>query len=67
LTLLASILVAGSSGLCVAGALDRIALYIGNDDHIPLDLALPFDLRDQAATAFAVAAARSGAGWFVYP
>jgi hypothetical protein len=39
LTLLASILVAGSSGLCVAGALDRIALYIGNDDHIPLDLA----------------------------
>jgi hypothetical protein len=60
-------ILAGSSGLCVAGPLDRIALYIGNDDHIPLDLALPFDLRDQAATAFAVAATRSGAGWFVYP
>jgi hypothetical protein len=58
---------AGSSGLCVAGALDRIALYIGNNDHIPLDLALPFDLRDQGATAAAVAAARSGTGWFVCP
>jgi hypothetical protein len=60
-------LVAASSSLCVAGALDRIALCIGDDDQIPLDLALPFDLRDQGATAFAVAAARSGTGWFVCP
>jgi hypothetical protein len=56
-------LVAGSSSLCVADAFDRIE----DDDHIPLDLALPFDLRDQGATAFAVAAARSGTGWFVCP
>jgi hypothetical protein len=67
LTLLVSILVAGSNGSCVAGALDRIAPYIGNDDHIPLDLALPFDLRDQGATASAVAADRSGIGSFVCP
>jgi hypothetical protein len=60
-------ILAGSSGLCVAGALDRIALYIGNNDHIPLDLALPFDLRDQAATAFAVAAPCSGTGRSVSP
>jgi hypothetical protein len=53
--------------LSVAGALDRITLYIGDDDHIPLDLALQFDLRDQGATAFAVAAARSGTGWSVCP
>src|SRR4029077_7137722 len=33
-------------GVCAAGALDRIALYTGNDDHILLDLTLPFDLRD---------------------
>jgi hypothetical protein len=66
LTLLVSILTAGAA--CASpGALDRIALYIGNDDHIPLDLALRSDLRDQGATAFAVAAARSGTGWFVCP
>lgn len=29
-------------GLVEAGAEDRIALYTGNDDHIVLDLALPF-------------------------
>ena len=33
-------------GVCAAGALDRITLYTGNDDHILLDLTLPFDLRD---------------------
>src|SRR5262249_27740263 len=33
-----------------AGALDRVALYTGNDDHILLDLTLPFDLRDQGVT-----------------
>lgn len=32
-------------GVAEAGALDRIALYTGNDDHIVLDLVLPFDLR----------------------
>src|SRR6267154_1850154 len=33
-------------GVASAGALDRITLYTGNDDHILLDLTLPFDLRD---------------------
>jgi Dihydrodipicolinate synthetase family len=33
-------------GVCAARALDRITLYTGNDDHILLDLTLPFDLRD---------------------
>jgi hypothetical protein len=33
-------------GVFAARALDRIALYTGNDDHILLDLTLPFDLRD---------------------
>src|SRR5204862_3238098 len=33
-------------GVAAAGALDRITLYTGNDDHILLDLVLPFDLRD---------------------
>src|SRR4051795_10384170 len=33
-------------GVAAAGALDRVALYTGNDDHILLDLTLPFDLRD---------------------
>src|ERR1700682_65506 len=33
-------------GVSAAGALDRVALYTGNDDHILLDLVLPFDLRD---------------------
>src|SRR4249919_1333893 len=30
--------------------LDRVALYTGNDDHILLDLTLPFDLRDKGVT-----------------
>jgi hypothetical protein len=37
-------------GVAAAGALDRIALYTGNDDHILLDLILPFDLRDKGVT-----------------
>src|SRR6478752_8461823 len=37
-------------GVAAAGALDRIALYPGNDDHILLDLVLPFDLRDNGVT-----------------
>jgi hypothetical protein len=37
-------------GVAAAGALDRIALYTGNDDHILLDLTLPFDLRDRGVT-----------------
>ena len=37
-------------GVGAAGALDRIALYTGNDDHILLDLMLPFDLRDKGVT-----------------
>jgi hypothetical protein len=37
-------------GVAAAGALDRVALYTGNDDHILLDLALPFDLRDRGVT-----------------
>lgn len=37
-------------GVYAAGALDRIALYTGNDDHILLDLTLPFDLRDKGVT-----------------
>jgi hypothetical protein len=37
-------------GVHAAGALDRIALYTGNDDHILLDLTLPFDLRDNGVT-----------------
>ncbi|WP_315837184.1 dihydrodipicolinate synthase family protein [Bradyrhizobium prioriisuperbiae] len=32
-------------GVCAAGALDRVTLYTGNDDHILLDLTLPFDVR----------------------
>src|SRR5438270_11357590 len=32
-------------GVAAAGAAERIALYTGNDDHIVLDLALPFDIR----------------------
>lgn len=34
-------------GVAAVGALDRITLYTGNDDHILLDLTLPFDLRDK--------------------
>jgi dihydrodipicolinate synthetase family protein len=37
-------------GVAAAGALDCIALYTGNDDHILLDLTLPFDLRDSGIT-----------------
>jgi len=37
-------------GVSAAGALDRVALYTGNDDHILLDLVLPFDLRDRGVT-----------------
>src|SRR6185437_13016402 len=37
-------------GVCAAGALDRITLYTGNDDHILLDLTLPFELRDNGVT-----------------
>src|SRR5437660_10719950 len=37
-------------GVAAANALDRVALYTGNDDHILLDLTLPFDLRDQGVT-----------------
>jgi Dihydrodipicolinate synthetase family len=37
-------------GVCAAGALDRITPYTGNDDHILLDLTLPFDLRDNGVT-----------------
>jgi hypothetical protein len=37
-------------GVAAAGALDRIALYTGNDDHILLDLTLPFDIRESGVT-----------------
>jgi dihydrodipicolinate synthase/N-acetylneuraminate lyase len=37
-------------GVAAAGAADRIALYTGNDDHIVLDLSLPFDVRHDAKT-----------------
>jgi hypothetical protein len=37
-------------GAAAAKALDRITLYTGNDDHILLDLTLPFDLRDNGVT-----------------
>jgi hypothetical protein len=37
-------------GVAAARALDRITLYTGNDDHILLDLTLPFDLRDNGIT-----------------
>jgi hypothetical protein len=37
-------------GVSAAGALDRVALYTGNDDHILLDLLLPFDLRERGVT-----------------
>jgi hypothetical protein len=37
-------------GVSAAGALDRITLYTGNDDHILLDLTLPFDLREGGIT-----------------
>src|SRR6201992_3677464 len=37
-------------GIAAADALDRVALYTGNDDHILLDLTLPLDLRDRGVT-----------------
>jgi dihydrodipicolinate synthase/N-acetylneuraminate lyase len=37
-------------GVAAAGALERITLYTGNDDHILLDLVLPFDLRERGVT-----------------
>src|SRR6201985_1148119 len=37
-------------GVAAAGALDRITLYTGNDDHILLDLTLPFDIRENGVT-----------------
>ena len=32
-------------GVVAAGAEDRVTLYTGNDDHIVLDLVVPFDVR----------------------
>lgn len=37
-------------GVVAAGAQERVALYTGNDDHIVLDLALPFDIRHGGET-----------------
>jgi hypothetical protein len=37
-------------GVVAAGAAERIALYTGNDDHIVLDLSLPFDIRRESKT-----------------
>src|SRR5437764_11144859 len=37
-------------GVVAAHAEERIALYTGNDDHIVLDLATPFDVRRGAET-----------------
>ena len=37
-------------GVLAAGALDRITLYTGNDDHIVLDFFLPFDVREAGVT-----------------
>jgi hypothetical protein len=37
-------------GVAAAGAAERIALYTGNDDHIVLDLSLPFDIRHDGKT-----------------
>ena len=37
-------------GLVAAGAQDRVALYTGNDDHIVLDLSLPFEVRHAGRT-----------------
>ena len=37
-------------GVVAAGAEDRVTLYTGNDDHIVLDLALPFDIQRGADT-----------------
>jgi len=37
-------------GVAAAGAEDRVTLYTGNDDHIVLDLAVPFDVQRGAET-----------------
>jgi hypothetical protein len=37
-------------GVVAARAEDRVALYTGNDDHIVLDLATPFDIRRGSET-----------------
>src|SRR5690242_17006880 len=37
-------------GVAAAGALDRVALHAGNDDHFLVELMLPFDLRDNGVT-----------------
>lgn len=37
-------------GVVAARAEDRVTLYTGNDDHIVLDLAVPFDIRRGAET-----------------
>jgi len=47
-------------GVAAAGALDRVALYTGNDDHILLDLTLPFDLRAPISAAVCLATGRYG-------
>ena len=38
-------------GVAAAGALDRVALYTGNDDHILIDLCVPFDVRGDGTAA----------------
>jgi dihydrodipicolinate synthase/N-acetylneuraminate lyase len=38
------------NGVVAAGAMESIALYTGNDDHIVLDLALAFDIRHHGKT-----------------
>jgi dihydrodipicolinate synthase/N-acetylneuraminate lyase len=37
-------------GVVAAGAEERVTLYTGNDDHIVLDLAVPFDVRRGSET-----------------
>ena len=37
-------------GVVAAGAEDRVTLYTGNDDHIVLDLLLPFDVKRDEQT-----------------
>ena len=37
-------------GIVAAGAEERVALYTGNDDHIVLDLPVPFDIRHGGRT-----------------
>ena len=37
-------------GIVAAGEAERVALYTGNDDHIVLDLTLPFDIRHEGRT-----------------